>query len=197
MLDLIKWEIIFIQNYLSLQKQKAFRIKLMIKHEWWRDYCTGALFVYLFSLEMNLMLDWVTLCFLLPCSLGRTCSCRGVECPQSSSVLWGSGTCSVNTLCSRGCKQEGSTTPAKDVLPPPPHWCLGEAEIGLMRVSDQELLLGSSGKIQTDKWFQQDKHITFYQSLLIWEQVHLFFPQLNSIKCRKTRAILLILKVAE
>lgn len=156
-------------------------------------------FICLFSLEMNLMLDWVTLCFLLPCSLGRTCSCRGAECPQVaeiSSVLWGSGTCSVNSLCSKGCKQEGSTTPAKDVLPPP-HRCLGEAEIGLLRVRNQELLLGSSGKIQADKLFQQDKHITFYQSFLIWEQVHLFFPQLNSIKCRKTRAILFILKVAE
>lgn len=205
MLDLIKWEIIFIKNYLCLQKQKAFRIKLMIKHEWWWDYCIRTLFIYLFSLEINLMLDWVTLSivfFAVPCSLGsvgRTHSCRGAVCPQVaeiSSVLWGGGTCSANTFCSRDLKQEGSTTSAKDVLVPP-HGHLGKAEIGLMTVGNQELLLGSRGRIQIGKWFWQDKHITFYQSLLIWEQVHLFFPQLSSIKCRETRSMLFILKVAE
>lgn len=151
------------------------------------------------------MLDWVALSIVfsaVPCSLGsvsRTHSCRGAVCPQVaeiSSVLWGGGTCSGSTLCSRHGKQEGSTTSAKDVLPPP-HGHLGKAEIGLMRVGNQELLLGSSGRIQTGKRFWQDKHITFYQSLLIWEQAHLFFPQLSSIKCRETRSILFILKVAE
>lgn len=74
---------------------------------------------------------------------------------------------------------------------------LGKAEINLMRVGNQEPLLGGSGRIQAGKRLQQDKHITFYQSLLIWEQACLFSPQLSSIKCREPKSMFFLLTVTE
>lgn len=177
MLDLIKWLIIFIQSYLCLQKQKAFRIKLMIKHEWWRDYCIGALFIYLFSLEINLTLDWVTLSVVFSASpahwdpwAGPTPAeellspgSRDQQCPMGwwhlqCQHLLGKMRDPTNTLCSRDPKHH------------PCQRCASSSSSQLLRRSwnlpneggQPGTASGSSGMIQTDKWFQEDKPITFY-----------------------------------
>lgn len=128
--------------------------------------------------------------------LGRTHSCEGAVCPQVAKSAthpvgcWQPGhlTHGLQTPCSRNHYEQKVSTHRVVI-----RWrsvtvmccfflsrlLLGKAEISLMRVGNQELPLGGSGRIQAGKRFQQGKHITFYQSLLIWEQACLFFPQLS------------------
>lgn len=141
---------------------------------------------------------------------GRTCFCKGAVCPQGaniSHVSCGWWLLDTSPMAQRSCASE--TTPSKRSAPTTGEQAkvckcclllsgrLGKAEISLMRVGNQEPLLGSSGRIQAGKRFQEDKHITFYQSLLIWEQACLFFPQLSSIMCRKTKSMHFLFKVTE